>query len=175
MRCNPRREPTVDDWQAERVAQIGLDADRRRDEHRSEGAAAIARIKGRGESIASIAATQALGGEQAEEHGGRSAPIGDAGASTRPWCERGAGRLAQARVAAESTERARRLVGWRGSSRRCGSREHRCAAQDCRCRVSGRPSRVSARASSVGVVRSVDEAGAGLWVDPAVHAAESAS
>ena len=25
--------------------------------------------------------------------------------STRPWCERGAGRLAQARVAAESTER----------------------------------------------------------------------
>ena len=83
MRCNPRREPTVDDWQAERVAQIGLDADRRRDEHRSEGAAAIARIKGRGESIASIAATQALGGEQAEEHGGRSAPIGDAGASTR--------------------------------------------------------------------------------------------
>jgi hypothetical protein len=137
VRCNPRREPTVDDWQAERVAQIGLDADRRRDEHRSEGAAAIARIKGRGESIASIAATQALGGEQAEEHGGRSAPIGDAGASTRPWCERRAGRLAQARVAAESTERARRLVGWRGSSRRCGSREHRCAAQDCRCRVSG--------------------------------------
>ena len=79
VRCNPRREPTVDDWQAERVAQIGLDADRRRDEHRSEGAAAIARIKGRGESIASIAATQALGGEQAEEHGGGSAPIGDAG------------------------------------------------------------------------------------------------
>ena len=100
----------VDDWQAERVAQIGLDADRRRDEHRSEGAAAIARIKGRGASIASIAAlanisesevrsylkaataaagrsqgaaavaaTQALGGEQAEEHGGGSAPIGDAG------------------------------------------------------------------------------------------------
>ena len=41
----------VDEWQAERVAQIGLDADRRRDEHRSEGAAAIARIKGRGESM----------------------------------------------------------------------------------------------------------------------------
>jgi hypothetical protein len=46
----------VDEWQAERVAQIGLDADRRRDEHRSEGAAAITRIKARGESIASIAA-----------------------------------------------------------------------------------------------------------------------
>lgn len=85
----------VDEWQAERVAQIGLDADRRRDEHRSEGAAAIARIKGRGESIASIAAlanisesevrsylkaaTQALGGAQAEEHDGGSAPFGDAG------------------------------------------------------------------------------------------------
>jgi hypothetical protein len=46
----------VDEWQAERVAHIGLDADRRRDEHRSEGAAAIGRIKGRGETIASIAA-----------------------------------------------------------------------------------------------------------------------
>ena len=46
----------VDEWQAERVAQIGLDADRRRDEHRTEGAAAIGRIKARGESIASIAA-----------------------------------------------------------------------------------------------------------------------
>ena len=50
------RLASVDEWQAERVAQIGLDADRRRDEHRSEGAAAVARIKGRGESIATIAA-----------------------------------------------------------------------------------------------------------------------
>ena len=45
----------VDAWEAERVAQIGLDADRRRDDHRSDGAAAIARIKARGESIAAIA------------------------------------------------------------------------------------------------------------------------
>ena len=36
----------VDAWEAERVAEIGLDADRRRDEHPSDGAAAIARIKG---------------------------------------------------------------------------------------------------------------------------------
>ena len=31
----------VDEWQAERVSQIGLEADRRRDEHRSECAEAV--------------------------------------------------------------------------------------------------------------------------------------
>ena len=53
-----RRLAGVDAWEAERVAEIGLDADRRRDEHRADGAAAIARIKGApGEAfIASIAA-----------------------------------------------------------------------------------------------------------------------
>ena len=34
----------VDEWQAERVAQIGLEADRRRDELRTECAAALQRI-----------------------------------------------------------------------------------------------------------------------------------
>ena len=38
----------VDECQAERVSQIGLEADRRRDEHRSECAAAVQRIRGRG-------------------------------------------------------------------------------------------------------------------------------
>jgi len=38
----------VDEWQAERVSQIGLEADRRRDEHRGECAAAVQRIRGRG-------------------------------------------------------------------------------------------------------------------------------
>ena len=33
---------------------------------------------------------------------------------------------------------------------------------------------MSVRARSVGVVRSVDQASAGLWVDPEVHAAECA-
>lgn len=46
----------VDQWQAERVAQIALDADRRRDEFRAEGAKALARIRGRGESVGAIAA-----------------------------------------------------------------------------------------------------------------------
>jgi hypothetical protein len=46
----------VDEWQSERVAQIGLEADRRRDEHRSEGAAAVERIRDRGETVAAIAA-----------------------------------------------------------------------------------------------------------------------
>jgi hypothetical protein len=46
----------VDEWQAERVSQIGLEADRRRDEHRSECAAAVQRIRGRGESVGTIAA-----------------------------------------------------------------------------------------------------------------------
>jgi hypothetical protein len=45
----------VDEWQAERVAQIGLEADRRREEHRGDAAAALARIRGRGESIAALA------------------------------------------------------------------------------------------------------------------------
>ena len=46
----------VDEWRAERVAQIDLEADRRRDEHRSECAAAIERIRARGETVAAIAA-----------------------------------------------------------------------------------------------------------------------
>jgi hypothetical protein len=45
----------VDEWQAERVAQIGREADRRREEHRGDAAAALARIRGRGESIAALA------------------------------------------------------------------------------------------------------------------------
>ena len=46
----------VDECQAERVSQIGLEADRRRDEHRGECAAAVQRIRGRGESVGTIAA-----------------------------------------------------------------------------------------------------------------------
>ena len=46
----------VDEWQAERVAQIALEADRRRDEFRAEGAKALERIRGRGESVGAIAA-----------------------------------------------------------------------------------------------------------------------
>jgi hypothetical protein len=46
----------VDDWQAERVAQVGLEADRRREEHRADGAAALARIRANGETLPAIAA-----------------------------------------------------------------------------------------------------------------------
>ena len=46
----------VDEWQAERVAQSALEADRRRDEFRAEGAKALERIRGRGESVGAIAA-----------------------------------------------------------------------------------------------------------------------
>lgn len=45
----------VDQWEAERVAQVSAEASRRRDEHRAAAAAAIARIRARGESIATIA------------------------------------------------------------------------------------------------------------------------
>jgi hypothetical protein len=45
----------VEQWQAERVTQIGLETDRRRDEHRAEGAVAVARLRQRGETIATIA------------------------------------------------------------------------------------------------------------------------
>ena len=45
----------VEEWQAERVTQIGVEADRRRDEHRAEGAVALGRLRARGESTATIA------------------------------------------------------------------------------------------------------------------------
>jgi hypothetical protein len=45
----------VEKWQADRVTQIALEADRRRDEHRAEGAVALARLRARGESIPTIA------------------------------------------------------------------------------------------------------------------------
>jgi hypothetical protein len=45
----------VDQWEADRVAQVSAEASRRRDEHREAAAAAIARIRARGESIAAIA------------------------------------------------------------------------------------------------------------------------
>ena len=38
------------------VSQIGLEADRRRDDHRGECPAAVQRIRGRGESVGTIAA-----------------------------------------------------------------------------------------------------------------------
>jgi hypothetical protein len=46
----------VDKWEAERVAQVAAEAVRRRDEHRLVGAAAAARIRGRGESVREVAA-----------------------------------------------------------------------------------------------------------------------
>jgi hypothetical protein len=45
----------VDQWEADRVAQVSAEASRRRDEHRTEAATALARIRDRGESIAAIA------------------------------------------------------------------------------------------------------------------------
>jgi hypothetical protein len=49
------RIATVDDWQADRVAQAAAEAARRRDEHRRAAAAALARIRARGETISAIA------------------------------------------------------------------------------------------------------------------------
>jgi hypothetical protein len=49
------RLASVDQWEADRVAQVSAEASRRRDEHRAAAAAAIARIRARGESIAAIA------------------------------------------------------------------------------------------------------------------------
>jgi hypothetical protein len=50
------RVAEVDEWEAERVAQVAAEAARRRDEQRLAGAAAVARIRGRGESVSEIAA-----------------------------------------------------------------------------------------------------------------------
>jgi len=46
----------VDAWEAERIAQINAEADRRRDEQRHTAAAAVARMHERGEKIENIAA-----------------------------------------------------------------------------------------------------------------------
>jgi hypothetical protein len=45
----------VDGWEAERHEQVRLEADQRRDEQRLEGARALARMRGRGETVAGIA------------------------------------------------------------------------------------------------------------------------
>ncbi|HWT47093.1 MAG TPA: hypothetical protein VN255_00420 [Mycobacterium sp.] len=45
----------VDQWEADRVAQVSAEASRRREEHRAAAAVAVARIRARGESIAAIA------------------------------------------------------------------------------------------------------------------------
>lgn len=49
------RIAAVDDWQAERFAQVAAEAARRRDEHRKAAAAALARIRTRGQTISAIA------------------------------------------------------------------------------------------------------------------------
>jgi hypothetical protein len=45
----------VSDWEAERHAQVRLEADQRRAEQRLEGARALARMRDRGETVADIA------------------------------------------------------------------------------------------------------------------------
>ena len=45
----------VDDWESDRHEQVRLEADQRREEQRLEGARALARMRDRGESAASIA------------------------------------------------------------------------------------------------------------------------
>ena len=45
----------VDEWEADRHEQVRLEADQRREEQRMEGARALARMRDRGESVASIA------------------------------------------------------------------------------------------------------------------------
>jgi hypothetical protein len=45
----------VDRWEAERVSQVGAEASRRRDEHRLAAAAALVRMRARGETASAIA------------------------------------------------------------------------------------------------------------------------
>lgn len=45
----------VDEWEADRAAQVSAEASRRRDEHRAAAAAAVARIRARGEWVTAIA------------------------------------------------------------------------------------------------------------------------
>ena len=49
------RLKAVDQWEQNRIGEVRAEADRRRHQHRLAGAAALARIQGRGETLAAIA------------------------------------------------------------------------------------------------------------------------
>jgi hypothetical protein len=49
------RVAAVDEWQAQRVAPVAAEAERRREEHRHAATAAITRMRERGESLGAIA------------------------------------------------------------------------------------------------------------------------
>lgn len=49
------RLAAVNVWEAERVSQVGAEAERRRDEHRAAAASALARMHARGETVSVIA------------------------------------------------------------------------------------------------------------------------
>ena len=49
------RLKAVDQWEQNRIAEVRAEADRRRHQHRLAGAAALARMQGRGETLAAIA------------------------------------------------------------------------------------------------------------------------
>lgn len=50
------RLAVIDQWEAEWIAQVRAEGDRRRQEQRAESGAAITRLQGRGESLQTIAA-----------------------------------------------------------------------------------------------------------------------
>lgn len=50
------RLTAVDEWEQSRIGEIRAEGNRRRHEHRQVGAAAVSRMRGRGESLAAIAA-----------------------------------------------------------------------------------------------------------------------
>jgi hypothetical protein len=76
------RVAAVDDWETERVAQVAAEAARRRDEHRLAGEAAVARIRGRGESVSEIAAVAQSTETEVRAH------LKLAGAGPGPRCAR---------------------------------------------------------------------------------------
>ncbi|MGO9104402.1 MAG: hypothetical protein ACLP9Y_35160 [Mycobacterium sp.] len=49
------RLATIDEWEAERIAQVRAEGQRRRQEHRVDAGAAITRLQARGESLQTIA------------------------------------------------------------------------------------------------------------------------
>lgn len=51
-----RRLAGIDQWEAERIAQVRAEGQRRRQEHRAEAGAAITRLQARGEPLRTIAA-----------------------------------------------------------------------------------------------------------------------
>lgn len=143
----------VDEWEAERHEHVRLEADQRREEQRLEGARALARMRGRGETVAGIVAL----GARTEDR-----PRLSAQGAQGEYRNRRRERCAAYRGSSRSARRRHRFA-----STRFRRREQCAASQHCQRRL------VTFNDMDLGL-RAAKSPAAPLWVDPNVHSAEVA-